>query len=506
MEKVQKQVCDIRAGKRMTVAQSNEHLRVGESSAWNAKRAGTLDPTRSHLNFEIGRGGVVKDVDKDMSLPKRISAILAARGIKDPNAGYTDEDLEKPRVGVRTHANIILNGSTETMRHLAFGNQEVNFERGADNSHVTRCKDIERWAVDMYNFVAKKYGEENIAAFVVHLDERNPHVHCTLLPITKSGKLSWTEVMAGKTKYEYAQRMKQLHDELAEVNAKWGLERGESVAKTGAQHKSYTQWLEEQERDHKETIKQQEHTIDKNERQIDSLEDALRKATRKVKAMTTMLQNIERDKVTLEEAMEDARQQYADGSISEKEMEQILDDLREALQKKTAEGEKRMQMLKDAKEEVRELAERQHELDEQNAALERMINKKAPEVEMAALREIDSTLWREACKTIAKEFEALEAFVGKLTPQQQEEFHSIIDGSFIEDIAQRGVSIAAVSCCLFLGYVEDATGHAQECGGGGGSPSGGWGRKDDEDDEAYKRRCCIMGRMMMQPVGRKLKR
>ena len=55
----QKQVCDMKAGKRMTVAQSNEHLRVGNSSAWNANRAGNLDPTRSHLNFEIGKGGVV---------------------------------------------------------------------------------------------------------------------------------------------------------------------------------------------------------------------------------------------------------------------------------------------------------------------------------------------------------------------------------------------------------------------------------------------------------------
>ena len=106
MTKEQKQVCDLKSGKRMTVAQSNEHLRVGESSAWNAKRAGNLDLTRSHLNFEVGKGGVILEVDKKTSIPQRIKSIFAERGIKDPNAGLSDEALEKPRVGVRTHAHL----------------------------------------------------------------------------------------------------------------------------------------------------------------------------------------------------------------------------------------------------------------------------------------------------------------------------------------------------------------------------------------------------------------
>jgi hypothetical protein len=46
----------------------------------------------------------------------------------------------------------------------------VDYKRGADNSHVTRNVAIEQWAVDMYNFMSRKYGEQNIAAFIVHLD------------------------------------------------------------------------------------------------------------------------------------------------------------------------------------------------------------------------------------------------------------------------------------------------------------------------------------------------
>ena len=56
MEKQQKQVCDIRAGKGITIAQSNEHLRNGQQYAYANKVSGNMDPTRGHLNFEIGRG------------------------------------------------------------------------------------------------------------------------------------------------------------------------------------------------------------------------------------------------------------------------------------------------------------------------------------------------------------------------------------------------------------------------------------------------------------------
>lgn len=59
----------------------------------------------------------------------------------------------------------IIGGSQEQMRKLAFGEQTVNYERGSDNSSVTRQKAIENWAIDMYNFMTKKYGEENIANF-----------------------------------------------------------------------------------------------------------------------------------------------------------------------------------------------------------------------------------------------------------------------------------------------------------------------------------------------------
>ena len=507
MAKEQKQVCDLKSGKRMTVAQSNEHLRVGESSAWNAKRAGNLDLTRSHLNFEVGKGGVILEVDKKTSIPQRIKSILAERGIKDPNAGLSDEALEKPRVGVRTHANIILNGSNETMRKLAFGNQDVKYEKDADNSHVTRCKDIETWAVDMYNFIAKKYGEENIAAFVVHLDESNPHCHCTLLPITKTNKLSWVEVFSGKDKYEFGRRLRQLHDELAEVNDKWGLKRGDSILETGAQHKSYLQWLKEQVATNKETIKVQVQTIQENKEQLYLINAAIKRAETKLKGLTTMIKNLETKKQQIDDQIRTLDKELENGKASNREeleaLKQKLNAEREKIEANIADKNEK---LNAATSELQELAQRKAKLKENYDELQRKVNKELPTIFDKATHDMSVTLWEETVQNFKKDKADFEQFSRELPSNLRVKFNSLLEDSVLVEMAEHGNDIAATAAALFLGYVDKATDFAESNGGGGASPGTGWGRKEDEDEEAYKRRCCIMGRMMMRPAGRKLKR
>ena len=223
-----KQVLDVQVSKGITAAQGNEHLRNRSKEAEQyAMSKGNYDPTRKHLNFEIVPGGKVRPIDTSRNIPERIADILDRRGIKDPNEG-----LIEPKY--RTVVNIIFGGSRERMHELAFGTQKVDFEKGADNTCIKRKSDIERWAKDVYSFVCGRYGEQNVAAFIVHLDELNPHVHCTLLPI-KDGKFAYKEIFAGKDKFEYSARMKQLHtDFFAEVNTKWGM--GEAGASPRPAH------------------------------------------------------------------------------------------------------------------------------------------------------------------------------------------------------------------------------------------------------------------------------
>ena len=183
-----KNVIDMRPGKGFTTSQSNEHLRRLSDSNRAKKAQWNYDPSREHLNFEIGKGGCVKMVDKAKSIPQRIQEILSARGITDPNLKLLYEGKQP---FYRTVANFILGGNRDVMRELAFGNQTVNWEKGADNSEVVRLAGIEKWAKDSYQFMCDKYGEQNIVAFVVHLDEVNPHCHCTVLPITPKNKISF---------------------------------------------------------------------------------------------------------------------------------------------------------------------------------------------------------------------------------------------------------------------------------------------------------------------------
>lgn len=191
MGKIAKQVIDFRPSKGITTSTSNEIQRKrSEKAKAYAESIGNYDPTREHLNFEIVKGGKIQPVDKTKSIPQRMRENLRARGIIDPNEG-----LDEPKY--RTVVNFILGGSRERMHEIAFGNQTVDLKDGADNSHIRRTRDIENWAKDMYDFFAKRYGEENIVSFVVHLDETNPHGHLTLLPIDNRNKFGAGGILRG---------------------------------------------------------------------------------------------------------------------------------------------------------------------------------------------------------------------------------------------------------------------------------------------------------------------
>ena len=303
-----KQVIDIMPTKGMTAAQSNEHLRKYSEGAYQNMRSNNFDPTRAHLGFEVTKGGKIVPIDVNRSIPERMKENLAARGIKDPN-----EDLSEPKF--RTIANIILGGSREQMRRLAFGNQDVNFNIGADNSHIIRGKGIEEWAKDTYDFIARKFGEENILAFVVHLDETNPQVHCTVMPINEKNKFSWNQILGGKREAG-KKKFQELHDEFAEVNKKYGLDRGDNIHETGAKHRTteeYKQWLWGE-------CNRLEKEADGKRMVICMLDEEISRAEIKIKGLTTMINNLNEKKNNLLKEVDNLEQQYRNGTITIEEM------------------------------------------------------------------------------------------------------------------------------------------------------------------------------------------
>lgn len=88
MEVMAKQVLDIRAGKGMTTSQSNEFLRNANGGERLKRWSGNYDSTRVHLNFEIKKGGVICEVDKKTSVPKRIKILERGDRISETGARH----------------------------------------------------------------------------------------------------------------------------------------------------------------------------------------------------------------------------------------------------------------------------------------------------------------------------------------------------------------------------------------------------------------------------------
>ena len=482
----QKQVLDIRVSKGITTAQSNEHLRNrSEKAEKYAMTKGNYDPTRKHLNFEITSGGKIRPIDTTHSIPQRMADILNRRGIKDPNEG-----LVEPKY--RTVVNIIFGGSRQRMHELAFGTQEVDFEEGADNTRIKRKGDIERWAKDVYSFVSGRYGEQNIAAFIVHLDELNPHVHCTLLPI-KDGRFAYKEIFAGKDKFEYSARMKQLHtDFFTEVNTKWGMSRGTSILETGARHRT----TEEYRRMLSEECTTIEENIDRHQKALSELRSDIRLAERRVRGLTTMVDNLEKQKAEKEARLSAAEQELTTNKDGAAELEIWVHTLEKELQEITRQLADKQEKLKTADRQLTDLKENMDAIKERTGELKEEAYRYSRDVHS----KVDSLLKDVLLESMVGEFRSTSA-------QMDASQRQLFDGSLVESIAERGADVMHCATMLFLGMVDDATTFAETRGGGGGGSDLKWGRDDDEDNRAWALRCMRMANRMMRPaIGKKPKR
>ena len=533
------QVFDIRTSKGMTRGQSNEHLRCFSQQAFEAKVSHNFDPSREQLNFEVKPGGIITPLDKSDPIDARIKRSMEERGIKDPNKGLNEEDPRR----VNTVIDIIFQGSRDRMRELAFGDQEIEENNGEDipcNWHVERKPEIEEWAKDMYKFACDKFGEKNVAAFVVHLDELNPHVHCTIIPATtrqsygrnafdwqskkdpsiiisneKWRKLPRDEKndyikrirlrkdvaaisvasFIGKNKHEARQVFLGWHDDLAEVNKKWGLERGQDVNVTGAKHRTteqYWKWLSDR-------CSELEKKQDGLDREIRFLETQKFKAQSAVKGLETMIAN-------LNEKIEDLRVEI---SYLENDAEVNKEDIKKKeaeLKKLQIQLDDKNDKLEDAQQRLWDLGGRLADAEERLETNERRINTIRPDLHNQVANDMQILAWNfvlDECSRLRHEVNAKREDLYGAERRGFDEYAHLFEDSFLEDISSKGEEIVAVASNLFLGYIDAATSFAAKGGGGGGGPSSGWGRKKDEDDRTFMGRCLIMAQGMMKPPGKK---
>ncbi len=504
-----KQVFDLRPGVGMSAGQSTEHLRNYSTMDPDAKIYGYYDPTRVKLNFEVGRGGVIIPVRKNYSIVQRFKDNLRNRNMEDPNIKKRQKGLEPNR---KTIVNIILGGSHNRMHQIAYGKQQVNLERGADNSHITRNEDIEKWAKDMYDFVSTQFGEENIVAFIVHLDEKNPHIHCTLVPVNKKGKISYNDILGGN-KESGRKKLKILHDKFAEVNKKWGLERGTDISLTGAKHRTseeYWRWLKNTCEDLEEEKTKTEGELAGKKAALNFIKKEIFRANIKMKGLSKMVENLDRDRTDILNEIVALDEEMKKGKINSQELERRSEELKNKLSEIEAKLQDKQEKLKEAVQQLDDLAGRRVALQRDYDNLKRAINKDLPKLQDKRVRDMSATAWdiaaeetKEICRNIAN-------YAHSLSPSERNVFdnmyHAIFKDSIVEDMARAGNEIAAMAAALSLGYVEQATTFAQAHSGGGGSPSEDWGRGPNDDDEKWLRKCFHMARMMMRPPGRTIQK
>ena len=91
---------------------------------------------------------------------------------------------------------------------------------------------VRRYFERALDFFKTEVGEVNIFSAVVHMDERNPHMHLCFVPLTKDNRLSAKEVIGGRDKL--VEWQDKFHDHMAAEFP--DLERGQSAAVTRRKH------------------------------------------------------------------------------------------------------------------------------------------------------------------------------------------------------------------------------------------------------------------------------
>ncbi|MBQ8069748.1 MAG: plasmid recombination protein [Bacteroidales bacterium] len=79
------------------------------------------------------------------------------------------------RIEEATGSRTVPPGRVIDLGFILSGSKEVFMSMGKE--------EIESWASDSYNYMARVYGEDNIVGAVLHMDESNPHLHMDIVPI-----------------------------------------------------------------------------------------------------------------------------------------------------------------------------------------------------------------------------------------------------------------------------------------------------------------------------------
>lgn len=180
----------------------------------------------SHIDREAGREYTYKnadpnrkDLNRNYNFPKYSKIPLHQAIKKRIEDGYTGEKAIR-KDAVR-YLSIVMTGTHENMEEI-FADKEKK----------------EKWLKANYKYAVQEFGKENILRFSLHMDEKTPHIHLVVVPLTADGRLSAKERMGDRIELSAKQ------DRYAEQMKEFGLNRG--VVGSKAVHNSEGWYLGQQ--------------------------------------------------------------------------------------------------------------------------------------------------------------------------------------------------------------------------------------------------------------------
>lgn len=272
------------------------------------------------------------------------------------------------------------------------------------------------------------------------------------------------------------------------MNEKWGLFRGNSIAVTGAKHRT----TEEYRRALSEECTTLEEQIETNKTLLSQLLADIRFAEKRVKGLGTMTSNLEEKKKQMIAEMETLAKDLKAGRGDSEELRKKISKLDLDLQKVLDNLADKQDKLEAANKQLSEL--RKIEEETRESAIEYRRDLKAATYDLE--HQVRYRLADALLGDILHEFKSL-------LPALDGEGQSLFDDTLLKDVAERGEEIFKCAIYLFANYVDLATTFAESHGGGGGGSDLPWGRKEDEDDRAWARRCLMQASRMMKPKGGK---
>jgi hypothetical protein len=189
------------------------HIAKGQGSGTNLGHHIDRTPGKEwvYSNADRERSGLNLDLTPEKWQNKPLSECVAGR----LQEGYTGKTaIRKDAVKYLAH---MLTGSHEQLKAIEKDPAKMN-----------------AWIAANRKFMEDEFGKENIIRFVVHLDEKTPHIHCITVPLTPDGRLSAKQLMGNPDELSAKQ------DRYAQAMAPFGLERG--IKNTGIRHETVKEY------------------------------------------------------------------------------------------------------------------------------------------------------------------------------------------------------------------------------------------------------------------------